>query len=370
MGKARRRATRDAHAAALPQYQAIRRDRREARRDLGMGRRANEAAYGGLSDILGDIGHDYRHDYKQLTNHYNRGISGLGGMLNVATGPEANVFGGAFGGVAASGLRGLGQQQSRGIEATRSARTEAAVQQKNNALNLLAAFRDQMEEARHQRQDVAAQESANVRTLTPQYRDQMQAQQEQDRLANWYRHYLMNQGGGGGGQQLTPEQRTQVQQATNFQMADAGASSQARVPLAQAPTVPRQQGNFQTADQGAGQYQAPQSPIPGVAMPPVNPPVEQRTPSRDPFAPPAASGNGLSAPVQPAPTPQGGRGYWYTDPSTGEQMYGGSSVANSPEGEIRYWEKVLASVQGTNPQLEQMIVGHIAELRGLVGAGS
>ena len=346
--------------------------------------RANEQAYGALSDVLKDIGNDYRGDYKRLTNRYGRGISNLGSMLNVGGNP---VTAGAFGGVAASGLRGLGQHQARGIEATRSARTQAGLQQKNNALNLLAAFRDQMRELNHNRQDIAAQEKANIASLTPQYRDQIQAEREEDELANWYRDYLSGQVGGGGGGQQNQRQINQVQASTNFQMADAGASSQAQVPVAApvprpqpmapappagmaafsqmgAPIVPQPQPQDQVMGQRISGHQVP-GPTPGGGM-------------RDPFTPPP--GYGAQPAPSPAPAPGNpppgspmadpstqtpGRGYWYTDPMTGEKMF--SNTANSPLGEIRYWERVLPSVQH-DPVLLQMVTGHIADLRQVAGA--
>ena len=392
MGKARRRAAADAHAAALPAYQANARDRRGARRDLRQGQRANRQAYGALSDVLRGIGRDYRDDYRRLTAGYGRGIGGLTGMLNV--GGNA-VTQGAFGQVAASGLRGLGMQQSRGIEATRSARTQAGLEMKNNQLNLLAAFRDQMEELRNQRQDIAAQEVANRKSLTPQYRDQIAAQREQDELANWYREWLSRGQGGGG---ANPSQVAQTQAATNFQMADAGASSQgAPMQVQRTPQTPQVNPN-DPYDYGFGgpetyslpertmqprasgpwgelatpgdavaamayPYQTPPDQVQGMRIPSPTAPA-QPAGARDPFQAPPGYGAPPAGGPMGLPTDTPGKGYWYTDPMTGERAY--SSVGNSPLGEIRYWEKVLPSVQG-DPVLSQMVMGHIAELRQVVG---
>lgn len=204
MGKARRRAVATARAAALPQYQALDREKREARQTMQQGRRANRQAYGALDRTLADIGQDYRGDYRRINNGLGQGMAGLGGMMNVATGGEHAVGAGGFGGIGASAVRGLAQQRSRGTEYTRSTRTQGAVEQKTNALNLLSAFEQQLKDIQNRRHDVAAQQGANVQALIPEYqqqafdnriqRRQLEMLEEEaaqgDELAAWYLEYL------------------------------------------------------------------------------------------------------------------------------------------------------------------------------------
>lgn len=210
MGRARRNAEATAHAAALPGYQAIDREVRDARRTARGARRANRTAYNALDRSLSQIGADQAGAYRALGADYAAGMQGVGSMFNVAGGGLEGVTGaGAFGSIGASGLRGLAQQKARGIDYTASTRRQGAIEKKTNALNILSDLRETIREAAERRHDLAAQEGANIMALIPEYKQQFfenrmdkrrleleeAAAQREDELAKWYRNWLQGKYG-------------------------------------------------------------------------------------------------------------------------------------------------------------------------------
>lgn len=199
MGKARRRAQADAHAATLPQRQGIRRERRGARRDYRQGVRANESAYGALDRTLADIGNDYRKDYQKLGTGFRSSLTPMQGMAGFGGGAESVAGLANLNSIGQSGMAGLAQQRQRGVESTRSTRTQGAIEEKSNSMNMLADFHNRIEELRNSTRDLDAQEGAMVQSLLPGYREEIAAQREEDEFRQWLIDQMRGEGGGGGG---------------------------------------------------------------------------------------------------------------------------------------------------------------------------
>lgn len=188
---ARQKAQRAAHAAAKPLRIDLKRQRRGARRDLQQGQRANRRGYRALDRTLGDIGSDFQRGFRRLGRGYNRDVAGLTGLVNAAgQGVEGITSAGAFGDIAAGGLRNIKGQQALGLAHTRGIRSSAALERRNNAQNLVQAFRDQLADLRLQRSGVAAQEQASYLELLPYYQELAQLR-EQERQAEAYRQALL-----------------------------------------------------------------------------------------------------------------------------------------------------------------------------------
>lgn len=165
------RAQTDAKLSTLPQRQALDRERREAGKTYRQGRRVNRRVMGALGRTLRAVGRDYNDESNQIAGGYLSGVSGLSSLFAGMGSPAGAAASAAYGTATGGGMNLLASARQRGAEYTRSTRTQGAIEQKNNAANMLQEFRDTIEEIAQARRDLAQQEALMTKSLAAQYAD-------------------------------------------------------------------------------------------------------------------------------------------------------------------------------------------------------
>ncbi len=167
-------ARRDVMLSYGPALDALRRARRQSKRDFRRSRRQVKGVYRGLGQELRGLGQGYQGESREIAGDLRGDLAGLTGLLGsgVAGVPSSEITAGAglFGSIGAGALEGLADARARGLAYNTSARRQGSIESALTQRNMLQDLGEFRRELSQQKVDLLRRTPAEIRARLDELR--------------------------------------------------------------------------------------------------------------------------------------------------------------------------------------------------------